>query len=52
VDEFLLGLENASSALELHLKKLDKKKLRTLVHTHKLDFSAQLASTTDPVLGG
>eukprot|EP01087_Luapelamoeba_hula_P018069 TRINITY_DN5773_c0_g1_i3.p1 TRINITY_DN5773_c0_g1~~TRINITY_DN5773_c0_g1_i3.p1 ORF type:complete len:284 (-),score=47.41 TRINITY_DN5773_c0_g1_i3:69-920(-) len=48
VEDFLAGLEKVAGTCQIHLKKLDKKKLRSIAHAHRLDFLAQMRETSDP----
>lgn len=48
IEEFLLAAENALQACSMILKKIDKKKDRILIHSHKLGLLDQLAVCTEP----
>lgn len=48
IDDFLLAAENALQACSMILKKIDKKKDRIVIHSHKLGLLDQLALCNDP----
>lgn len=50
IDEFIAAAENCLQSCSMILKKIDKKKDRTLIMCHKHDLLEQLANATDPAL--
>lgn len=50
IDEYLTAAENCLTACSMILKKVDKKKDRTLILCHKHELLEQLANATDPAL--
>lgn len=50
VDEFVIAAENCLQACSMVLKKVDKKKDRTVVLCHKHQLLEQLANTTEPAM--
>ncbi|XP_011005027.1 PREDICTED: E3 UFM1-protein ligase 1 homolog isoform X2 [Populus euphratica] len=50
VEAFMTSLRELAEESGLHLKKLDKKLERTLLHSYRKDLTAQVSAETDPVL--
>lgn len=50
IEEFLKSVESALQACSMVLKKVDKKKDRTIIHSHKLGLLEQLNKCSDPAL--
>lgn len=50
IDEFITASENCLQACSMILKKVDKKKDRTLILCHKHELLEQLSNATDPAL--
>lgn len=50
IDEFVIAAENCLQACSMILKKVDKKKDRTLILCHKHDLLEQLSNAKDPAL--
>lgn len=50
IEDFLTIAENSLQVCSMILKKVDKKKDRTIIHAHKLGLLSQITTCSDPAL--